>query len=120
MGRVISLRLSDAEDARLSGAAAITGMSVSAYLKWLLSNGKTGNQSDTEMILRRLDELAITIANVGGTTARKELLPAVTLPPRKAIVTRLKERGLPSSTIRQVEAALDELEGKIPHGVPSS
>src|SRR5581483_593960 len=48
MGKVLSVRLSDAEEARIRGAAAVTGLSVSAYIKWLVTNGKTGTQSDTE------------------------------------------------------------------------
>ena len=113
MARTISVRLSDAEDARIRGAAAITGLSVSAYFKWLVSNGKTGTQNDTEMILRRLDDVATAIANISTATKEEErVVPLVGLPARSAVVSRLRERGLPSSTIRQVEAALDELEGK--------
>ena len=111
MGKVLSVRLSDAEDARIRGAAAITGMPVSAYVKWLITNGRTGTQSDAEMILRRLDEIAAAVANV-----RSVQLPAAprpsALPARSSIVVGLKERGVPSSTIRQVEAVLDELERK--------
>ena len=112
MGKVISVRLSDAEEARIRGAAAVTGLSVSAYIKWLISNGRTGAQSETEMILRRLDELAATVANLSAAVPVGRTETAAGLPARKAVVTRLKERGLPSSTIRQVEAVLDDVEGK--------
>ena len=112
MARTISVRLSDAEDARFRGAAAIAGLSVSAYFKWLVSIGKTGTQNDTEMILRRLDDVATAIANISTATKDERVVPLVGLPARSAVVGRLRERGLPSSTIRQVEAALDELEGK--------
>lgn len=112
MGRIISVRLSDAEDARIRGAAAITGLTVSAYFKWLVTNGKTGAQNETEMILRRLDDVATAIANISAATKEERVVPLVGLPARSAMVSRLRERGLPSSTIRQVEAVLDELEGK--------
>jgi len=112
VSRVISIRLTDAEQARIRGAAAITGLSLSAYLKWLVTNGKTGAQNDTEMILRRLDGMATAIANIGAEREHEHVVPVVGVPARSAIVSRLKERGLPSSTIRQVEAALDEIEGK--------
>src|SRR4051812_23657 len=112
MGKVLSVRLSDAEDARIRGAAAITGMPVSAYLKWLMTNGRTGMQTDAEMILRRLDDIAAAVANLGAAPLadRTPRIPAS--PARSSIVAGLKERGLPSSTIRQVEAVLDALEGK--------
>jgi len=112
MSRVISLRLSDAEDARIKGAAAITGLSVSAYLKWLVRNGKAGTQSDTEMLLRRFDDLASVIANFGAAGGWDRVVSHPVLPTREALTRQLKERGVPSSTIRQVEAALDELEQK--------
>lgn len=111
MGKVLSVRLSDAEDARIRGAAAITGMPVSAYLKWLITNGRTGTQSDAEMMLRRLDEISAAIANLRAAPLPTAPRPSA-LPARSSIVTRLKERGVPTSTIRQVEAVLDELEGK--------
>jgi hypothetical protein len=114
--RTISLRLSDADDARIRGAAAVTGLSVSAYLKWLVSNGKSGTQNDSEMILRRLDDVVTAIANISTTPKEGRVVPLVGLPARSALVNQLKERGLPSSTIRQVEAVLDDLEGKAAHG----
>ena len=105
MSKVISVRLSDAEEARIRGAAAIAGMPVSAYLKWLITNGRTGAQNDAEMILRRLDDIAAAVANLRSVST---LAPIPTGgPARSVIVTRLRERGLPSSTIRQVEAVLD-------------
>ena len=118
MSKVVSVRLSDAEDARIKGAAAITGLSVSAYLKWLVTNGKMGTQNDTEMVLRRIDDVAAAIANFESSTTERRVVPLVGLPARSAIVSRLKERGMPSSTIRQVEATLDELEGKAVRSAP--
>lgn len=116
MSKVISLRLSDADDARIKGAAAITGLSVSAYLKWLVSNGKTGTQNDTEMLLRRFDDLAVAIANSGVAKGEDRVVTLAGLPARDALARQLKERGVPSSTIRQVEAALDELEQQAARG----
>lgn len=114
--RTISVRLSDADDARIRGAAAVSGLSVSAYLRWLVSNGKSGTQNDSEMILRRLDDVVTAIANISTAPREGRVVTLVGLPARSALVNQLKERGLPSSTIRQVEAALDELEGKAAHG----
>ena len=112
MGKVISVRVSEAEEARIKGAAAVTGMAVSAYLKWLISNGRSGSQNETEMILRRLDDITTALANLAIVAPAERRAPPAVLPLRSTIVNRLKERGLPTSTIRQVEAVLDELEGK--------
>ena len=112
MGKVISVRLSDSEEARIRGAAAVSGMPISGYLKWLITNGRMGGQNEAQMILQRLDDIATAVANLKTVPAPvpPSLLGAI--PARSVIVTRLRERGLPSSTIRQVEAALDDLEGK--------
>jgi len=112
MGKVISVRLSDVEEARIRGAAALSGMPISGYLKWLITNGRSGGQNDAEMILRRLDDIATAVANVRAAPAPVQMPLLGAVPARGAIVARLRERGLPSSTIRQVEAVLDELEGK--------
>lgn len=106
MSRVISVRPSEAEELRLRGAAAVAGMHLSGYLKWLLSQGRT--QSDTEQILRRLDSL-VAIASMSGSAPRDRTLN-VGLPARDAFIARLRERGIPSSMIRQIEAVWDEAE----------
>lgn len=112
MSRVISLRLNEADDARLSGAAALHGLSVSTYVKRLIGGGRSAQEPDSGKVLQRLDDLAESVAEVRIAIGGNRPLPALDLPPRAAITARLKERGLPSSTIRQVEAVLDELAGK--------
>lgn len=108
--RVISVRISDFEEARLRGGAAITGMSLSAYLRWLVTGGKTGTQNNTEMILRKLDLIAVAIAKLGTAAPAEHIAPVVGPSAKDALVNGLKARGIPSSTIRQVEAVLDEIE----------
>ncbi len=110
MSKIISLRLSEAEELRIRGAAALAGVSVSGYLKWLMSQGRT--QSDTELILRQLDLLGVAIANMSGGAPQDRAMPVVGLPARDAFIAGLRKRGIPSSTIRQVEAVWDEAEGK--------
>lgn len=95
MSKVISVRLSDEEELRLRGAAAVADMPLSACLKWLMSQGRA--QSDTELILRRLDSLGVAIANVSGSAPRDPVLN-VGLPARDTFITRLRERGIPLST----------------------
>ena len=109
MGKVISLRLSEAEESRVRGAAALTGLSTSAYLKWLLVNGKSGTQDLNELVLRRLDELSVALAKL---TAQDRTVPSARaggVLDKSVIARGLKERGVPSSTIRQVEAVLDHV-----------
>ena len=120
MGRVISLRLNDTDDARLSRSAAVNGVSLSAYIKWLIGSGRSGIESGMGMVLHRLDDLAASMADVRAAIGDNKPVPALDLPSRSVIATRLKERGLPSSTIRQVEAVLDELGGKKTRGGSSS
>ena len=109
MGKVISVRLSDAEEARIRGAAAISGMPISVYLKWLITNGRTGTQNDAELILRRLDDIATAVANLRAAPSPARMSVIGSMPAKSAIAARLRERGVPSSTIRQVEAVLDDL-----------
>ncbi len=78
MSKVISVRLSEDEELRIRGAAAVAGMPLSAYLKWLMSQGRT--QSDTELILRRLDSLGAAIANMSRTFVYGRLHRSPTLP----------------------------------------
>ena len=110
MGKVISMRLSDAEETRVRSAAALTGLSTSAYLKRLLINGKNGDHNDNdEMILRRLDEIGVAVARLAHVAPAAAVHSASDAYDRAAVVHGLKDRGVPSSTIRQVEAVLDEL-----------
>jgi hypothetical protein len=109
MGKVISLRLSDAEEARVQSAAALTGLSTSAYLKWLLVNGKSGTQDLDELVLRKLDELGVAIARLGAQDRTAPPARARAVLDKAVIARGLKDRGVPSSTIRQVEAVLDHV-----------
>ena len=89
MSRVISLRLDDADDVRLSGAAALNGKSVSAYIKGLLGSDRVASDTGNAMILSRLDELATTFADVRGSVGENNTQAALDLPPRTIIATRL-------------------------------
>jgi len=62
------------------------------------------------MLLRRFDDLAAAVANFGAARGEDRGVPLAGLPARDALARQLKDRGVPSSTIRQVEAALDESE----------
>lgn len=119
MSRVISLRLEEEVEARLSGAAVLNGQTVSAYIKGLIGSDRAASDTGIATILQRLDELAAALADV-RTQGVQPTPVAPDLPPSSAIATRLKERGLPTSTIRQVEAVLEELAAKNADGNWSS
>jgi hypothetical protein len=120
MGKVLSLRLNDADEVRLSGAAAVNGVSLSAYIKWLIGSGRSGIESGMGMVLHRLDDLVVSMEDIRAVIGDHKPAPVLDLPPKAVIAGRLKERGVPSSTIRQVEAVLDELGGKKTRGGSSS
>lgn len=112
MRRNVTLGFSEEEYLRVQGAAAVARMPVATYLKWLLQSGNGGNANrDMSLVLARLDELCVAIAR------RPALpdLPANKTPavlPRELLTARLHERGIPSTTIRQLTAVLDEVEAR--------
>ena len=64
MSRVISLRLEEEVEARLSGAAVLNGQTVSAYIKGLIGSDRAASDTGIATILQRLDELAAALADV--------------------------------------------------------
>jgi hypothetical protein len=63
-------------------------------------------------VLERLDAISVAVARLSSTPEAWPAMPAQRhlVAQRNVIATRLKERGVPSSTIRQVNAVLDDLE----------
>ena len=114
MRKNVTLGFSPDEFLRVQGAAALAGVPVATYLKWLLQGGLPTDAVGRHMtaILERLDTLSVGLAKLSSPAERRPLqahTPAVL--PHEAISAKLRERGVPSSTIRQVIAVLDELEG---------
>lgn len=109
MAKVISMRLNPMEEARVRTAAAVHGLSTSAYLKRVLLSLNSEAHDQNATVLRRLDEIGIAIAKLGGTTRSTPALVVLEDLDRGELVRGLKDRGIPTSTIRQVEAVLDEL-----------
>lgn len=98
---------------RLQGAAAVARMPVATYLKWLLRGSPVdGMSKHMTAILAHLDEISVAIARLSGSpeTPRWRATAAPLMAPRDLITKKLQKRGIPSSTIRQVNAVLDELE----------
>ena len=115
MRKNVTIGFSPDEFLRVQGAAALAGVPVATYLKWLLQGGSPADAVGRHMtaILERLDSLSVGLAKLSVLAERRPLLQAHTpaVPPRGAVSAKLRERGVPSSTIRQVTAVLDELEG---------
>jgi len=98
----------------VQGAAAIAGVPLATYLKWLLRGGMAVDGMGRQMtaVLERLDAIGVAIANLPGPSDARPATPVQgrLVAHREVFVTRLKERGVPSTTIRQVNAVIDELE----------
>ncbi len=113
MRKNVTIGFSEDEILRLQGAAAMARMPVATYLRWLIQGGAEDRSGRTvSAILTHLDEVLAAMANLSFPTesqpAARPQLPFVEL--RELFATKMKERGIPSSTIGQVMIVLDELE----------
>ena len=113
MRKNVTIGFAPDEFLRIQGAAAVAGVPVTRYVKWLLSGSSPSDAVTRNMkaILERLDAISAGVARLPA-EPRGGLPLAPVMAPRDAIATKLKERGVPSSTIRQVNAVLDELEAR--------
>ena len=99
---------------RLHGAAAVAQMPVSSYVKWLLRGSPDGVNGNMSVVFSRLDEIFVAIARLSSAPVAPAVMPLqahATAPRVSLIEEKLRARGFPLSTIRQVTAVLDELEG---------
>lgn len=110
----VTIGLSPEEFLRVQGAAAVAGVPVTTYLKWLLRGGVAGDGMGRQMaaVLERLDAIGVAVARLSSTPEARPAMPAPghLVAQRDVLATRLRARGVPSGTIRQVNAVLDELE----------
>lgn len=111
MRKNVTIGFAPDEFLRIQGAAAVAGVPVTRYVKWLLSGGAPPDAVTRHMkaIFERLDAISAGVAKLPADARTGRPLPPV-IAARDAIAAKLKERGVPSSTIRQVNAVLDELE----------
>ena len=103
MRKNVTIGFSEDEILRLQGAAAMARMPVATYLRWLIRGDAQDRWGPTlSAILERLDKVVTAVANLSFPTesqpAARPQLPLVEL--REVFATKLKERGIPSSTIR--------------------
>src|SRR5207302_4801387 len=104
MRKNVTIGFSEDEILRLQGAAAMARVPLATYLRWLIRGDAHRSGQTLSAILERLDEVVTAIANV---SIPRESQPAARpqLPlgeSRELFATEMKERGFPSSTIRQV------------------
>jgi len=113
MRKNVTIGFSEDEILRLQGAAAMARMPLATYLRWLIRGDAQDRWGKTlSAILERLDRVVTAIANLSSRTeSQPTARPQLPLgESREPIATKMKERGIPSSTIRQVMITLDEIE----------
>ena len=110
MRRNVTIGFAEQEVLRLQGAAAMARMPLATYLRWLIQ-GRADDSSGATLsaILQRLDDVVTAIANLPREPHPAPPPPPV-VAPRELFEARMKARGIPSSTVRQVMITLDELE----------
>lgn len=104
----VTIGFTEEEHLRLRGAAAIARLPVATYLKWLLqASGPTGGVREVSMILARLDDIHSDLRKVKHCAEQQPVqaaghtaTPAVPVVSRELFETKLRQRGVPSSTIR--------------------
>lgn len=111
--RNVTISFSEDEFLRLQGAAALARTPISTYVKWLLRGSPVdGISRHMSVILASLDEISVAIARLLSSPPAQPRTP-IQGPPitqRELFRKLMKDRGIPSSTIRQVDITLDEME----------
>jgi hypothetical protein len=133
MRRNITIGVDPDEYMRLQGAAAMCGMPLATYLKWLLRGGAAHDSiaqneivQNLGLLIRRMDgvgstlqQLARAVQGRASPSLPEPEVAAVDVPEydperrfasRELIEKELKNRGIPSSTIRQLFIVLDEVD----------
>jgi hypothetical protein len=113
MRKNVTIGFAEDEILRLQGAAAMARMPLATYLRWLIRGDAQDRSGQTlSAILERLDEVVTAIANLSSPTeSQPTARPQLPLgESRELFATKMKARGIPSSTIRQVMITLEQLE----------
>ena len=113
MRKNVTIGFSEDEILRLQGAAAMARMPVATYLRWLIRGDAQDRWGKTlAAILERLDRVVTAIADLSSPTeSQPAARPQLPLgESRELFATKMKERGIPSSTIRQVIITLEQME----------
>ena len=113
MRKNVTIGFSEDEILRLQGAAAMARMPLATYLRWLI-RGDAQNRWEKTLaaILERLDRVVTAIANLSSPTesqpAARPQLPMGES--RELFAAKMRDRGIPSSTVRQVMITLEQME----------
>lgn len=109
MRKNVTIAFLPEEYLRLQGRAAIAQMPLSTYIKWLLEDAAVAHGKQLELILERVDQLATDLASRGNAPALAQPRRVSGLPATDLITGKLRERGIPTSTIRQLMTVLQDL-----------
>src|SRR5437667_10217652 len=113
MRKNVTIGFSEDEILRLQGAAAMARMPVATYLRWLIRGDAQDRWGKTlAAILERLDRVVTAIADLSSPTeSQPAARPQLPLrESRELFATKMKDRGIPSSTIKQVMITLEQME----------
>jgi len=113
MRKNVTIGFSEDEILRLQGAAAMARMPLATYLRWLIRGDSQDRWGKTlAAILERLDRVVTTVANLSPPTqSQPAARPQLPLgESRELFAAKMKDRGIPSSTVRQVMITLEQME----------
>jgi hypothetical protein len=111
--RNVTIGFSEDEFMRIQGAAALARTPISTYLKWLLQGSPVDGVSRyMSVVLSSLEEIKVAIARLAESspTQPRTSVQGPPITQRELFRKLMKDRGIPSSTIRQVDITLDEME----------
>jgi hypothetical protein len=109
MRKNVTLAFLPEEYLRLQGKAAMAQMPLSTYVKWLLDTAAGAQSNQLDVILARLELIGAVVAKSDKPPAQQSAPAPRALPAPDVITAKLRERGVPTSTIRQVMAVLQDV-----------
>ena len=114
MRKNITIGFTPAEYMRLQGAAALSNVPLATYVKMLIQQREDDpGASPNKLVLHRLDQLLAGVRQLAAQESGPAKLPEPVVPTTslsEVMSDKLRERGVPSSTIRQVVAVIDQVQ----------
>jgi len=114
MRKNITIGFTPAEYMRLQGAAALSDVPLATYVKMLIQQRQDDPAASlNKLVLDRLGELLASVERLGSDQHRRATSPGALLPTMQlseVMSDKLRERGVPSSTIRQVVAVINQVQ----------
>jgi hypothetical protein len=109
MRKNVTLAFLPEEYLRLQGKAAMAQMPLSTYVKWLLDTAADAQSNQLDVILARLELIGVGLEKSDKAPVQQSAPAPRALPTPDVIAAKLRERGVPTSTIRQVIAVLQDV-----------